>query len=287
MMIRSRMVRPMKPVDFYSLPHYYDILHEPGTPGEVDGLFDIMRRFVGSVRDPVWLEPACGTGRYLIEAARRGVHGIGFDIMPKMVEYANRRAESEGVEAKTEMFVADMRSFTRGRVDRPAHLAFNLINTIRHVNSDAAMLDHLDCVAKSLAPDGVYAVGISLCAYGQEPETEDIWTGKRGGVQISQVVNYIPAFGRNGNAARIERVISHLTVTRSGEEEHIDSSYGLRSYDREQWRKLIDESAMEIIATTDEHGEDFPEPVVGYIIYILRARQARSKTSRSRSPVSR
>jgi hypothetical protein len=272
----------MKPVDFYSLPHYYDILHEPGTPGEVDGLFDIMRRFVGDVREPVWLEPASGTGRYLIEAARRGVHGIGFDIMPKMIEYANRRAASEGVDSKTDMFVADMRSFTRVGLRRRAHLAFNLINTIRHVGSDAAMIDHLGCVAESLTPGGVYAVGISLCAYGQEPETEDVWTGKRSGVHVNQVVNYIPAFGRNGNAARTERVISHLTITQGGEEEHIDSSYGLRSYDREQWRALIGKSAMEIIATTDEHGEDFPEPVVGYILYILRARQARSTTSRSR-----
>lgn len=277
----------MKPVDFYSLPHYYDILHEPGTSAEVDGLLGIMRRFVGDVNEPVWIEPACGTGRYLIEAARRGVFGAGFDIMPKMVDYARDRADEFGVADRTDFFVADMRSFNKSRRLRPAHLAFNLINTIRHVTSDAAMLDHFRCIAESLAPGGVYAVGISVCAYGLEPETEDVWRGKRGGVEVNQVVNYIPAFGRNGNAARTERVISHLTVSGKGNEEHIDSTYGLRSYDREQWRALIDKSAMEIIATTDEHGMDFPEPVVGYIIYILRPRQARSTTSRSRSPDSR
>jgi cyclopropane fatty-acyl-phospholipid synthase-like methyltransferase len=270
----------MPNVDIYSIPHYYDILHAPGTASEVAGLLQIQDRFVGEVAEPVWLEPACGSGRYLRAAAKKGVRTVGFDLSTPMVEYAIEQAKREDVADLSRYFVADMRDFTKGRRLPKAHLAFNTINTIRHVSSDAAMLDHFACVAQSLAPGGVYAVGLSMCCYGHEPEAEDVWKGSRGGTTVSQVITYIPAFGRNGNAARVERVISHLTVTSKGVEEHIDSSYGLRSYDVQQWRELIDKSELEIVATTDEKGNPAPEPVIGYIIYILKPRET---TRRPRS----
>ncbi|MFZ4574521.1 MAG: class I SAM-dependent methyltransferase [Phycisphaerales bacterium] len=262
----------MANVDIYSIPHYYDILHTPGTATEVAGLAQIQDRFVGSVEEPVWLEPACGSGRYLRAAAKRGVRTVGFDLSEPMVKYAIEQAKQEGVAELSRYFVADMRDFTEGRRLPKAHFAFNTINTIRHVASDAAMLGHFACVARSLAPGGVYAVGLSMCSYGREPATEDVWHGTRAGTTVSQLINYIPAFGRNGNAARVERVISHLTVTTRGVEEHIDSSYGLRSYDVAQWRELLGKSELEIVATVDEHGVDTMEPEVGYIIYILRPR---------------
>lgn len=272
----------MPSVDIYSIPHYYDILHAPGTASEVEGLFAIQKRFLGKVDAPVWLEPACGSGRYLRGAAKKGVRTIGFDLSGPMIEYAKEEARREKVEKLSTYFVADMRDFTRGRKLPPAHLAFNTINTIRHVTSDAAMIEHFACVAESLAPGGVYAVGLSMCSYGQEPETEDVWRGKRGDTTVTQLINYIPAFGRSGNAARVERVISHLTVTRAGAEEHIDSSYGLRSYDVEQWRALVEKSALEIVTTTNEHGVDTPEPAVGYIIYIMKARALTRRPQSSR-----
>ena len=60
--------------DWYRLPAWYDILHAAGTAEEVDGLEAIASRWVRPAsRGPMrWLEPACGTGRYLRVIAGRG-----------------------------------------------------------------------------------------------------------------------------------------------------------------------------------------------------------------------
>jgi hypothetical protein len=165
-----------------------------------------------------------------------------------------------------------MRDFNRVRAVEPAHFAFNTINTIRHIGSDAAMLDHFECMAEALHPGGVYVVGISMVSYGNESPAEDLWKGSRRGISVSQVINYIPATGRRGHGSRTERVISHLTVMEEGRELHFDSTYGLRSYDREQWQKLIERSALQIAATINEQGEDMTVPEIGYILYVLKPR---------------
>lgn len=270
----------MPTVDIYSIPKYYDILHGPGTASEVEGLFRIQRRFVGDVAQPVWLEPACGSGRYLRAAAKKGVRAIGFDLSEAMVEYAAKEADREGVSAQTEFFVGDMRDFNVKRNVEPVHFAFNTINTIRHIGSDAAMLDHFECMAQALMPGGVYIVGISMVSYGNESPAEDLWKGSRRGVTVSQVINYIPATGRRGHESRTERVISHLTVIEDGHEVHFDSTYGLRSYDREQWETLIGRSKMQIVTTINEQGEDLPVPEIGYILFVLRPREEASLRGR-------
>ncbi|MBK7403044.1 MAG: class I SAM-dependent methyltransferase [Phycisphaerales bacterium] len=83
----------------YDDPEIYDILHAPGTRAEVDGLEAIEGRYVdrsrcGGARR--WLEPACGSGRYIREAARRGIEAVGFDLSPGMIEYARRHAGRGG-----------------------------------------------------------------------------------------------------------------------------------------------------------------------------------------------
>ncbi len=272
---------------FYSVPEVYDILHAAGTAGEVDGLEAIARRFVTQrpLSEQVWLEPACGSGRYLRVAAGRGRRVLGFDLSPGMVEYANSsiaaRVSGRSAVKKTSpmvdqaVYVADLTSFAgtlapvlaRGSVD----FAFNLINTIRHLSSDAAMLAHFEQMASVLATGGVYALGLSLSAYGFEIPSEDIWIGRRGRCEVRQVVQYLPATGA-GRGGRVERVISHLTVTRGARVEEIDFAYDLRSYDLSQWQRLVARSALELVGTVREDGSDFEVSEPGYAIFLLRAR---------------
>lgn len=257
---------------FYFMPLVYDILHEPGTAAEVRGLRNIARRFVTSKPSAArtWLEPACGTGRYLRAAARHGIRTIGFDLAPEMVSYAQSRVPS------ADIFRATMQSFARHVPKASVGFAFNMINTIRHLPSDRAMLEHFRDIARVLAPGGVYVVGISLTSYANEIPTEDIWIGKRGGIQVRQVVQYIPPESRRGPRARHEACICHMTITkRSGrrvEEEDLDFTYHLRCYNLEQWHKLIERSPLRVLATIDERGKDLPPAEPGYSIFVLTAR---------------
>lgn len=258
------------PTDFYSIPDLYDVLHAPGTAEEVGVLRAIQRRAVGNVRSPRWLEPASGTGRYLLEAAKHGVTCVGFDVSAPMVRYARARAARRSPARRPRFLLADMRDFDEGRRLGKFDFAFNPINTIRHLASDAAMRQHLGAMARVLHPHGVYAVGVSLCAYGAESPTEDVWHGERGSLRVAQVVQYVPPTGGRGEASRVERVFSHLTVTRRGEERHVDSSYALRGYDLSQWTALIARAGWVMEGATDSHGVPATPREPGYFVFLLR-----------------
>ncbi len=251
------------PQSFYADASVYDILHTPGTAREVDGLARIEARYVPAGSRGAWLEPACGTGRYLRVAARRGARVVGFDRSSGMVAYARQRQERLGLGGT--FFEADMTGFASGVRPR-CGFAFNPINSVRHLMSDAAMLEHLGQMAIALRRGGVYALGLSTCAYGLERESEDVWTARRGGTRVRQVAQYLPPVG-----SRRERVISHIDVETARGSRSIDSVYGLRSYSREQWRRLVGRSAMRVVGIVDEDGREMEEPVFGYAVYVLRA----------------
>ncbi|HYE61559.1 MAG TPA: class I SAM-dependent methyltransferase [Phycisphaerales bacterium] len=269
--------------DFYADPLVYDVLHAPGTAGEVAVLRRVARRFTAGRVSPLWLEPACGTGRYLIRGAKFGVRGVGFDLSEAMVEYARSRAREAGVGRRVRLRVASMESFVKacGLREGSVDFAFNLINTIRHLSSDAAMLAHFGEVARVLRRDGVYAVGLSLAAYGLESVTEDTWSGRAKGLSVTQVVQYLPpgsggGDARRGEGQRQERVVSHVTVRRrrrgGDEETHFDSTYALRSYNLRQWLTLIERSPLEIAGVVDSSGADAAAREPGYFVFVLRRR---------------
>lgn len=263
-------------VDFYSIPVIYDILHAPGTPAEFRSLRTLARRFAPrppSGKRPVWLEPACGTGRLLRAAAAHGVRAIGFDREPLMIAHARRLARK--AEHRPAFFVADMEAFDEGRRIPRVHMAFNLINTIRHLGSDAAMLRHFRAIERVLAPGGIYAVGLHMTAYGLESPTEEVWRGRAGPTRVIQVLQYLPPAGSRGESLRAERAISHVTMTQGGETEHIDSTYALRSYSLGQWLTLLDRSPLGIMAVTDHAGVDTRPHEPGYFVFVLVRRSER------------
>jgi SAM-dependent methyltransferase len=301
----------------YSDPEIYDILHWPGTVQDVRGLAKIATRWVApgatraSPRPPsLWLEPACGTGRFLIEAARQAREhdidrrAIGFDLSPAMIEYARAKAHALGVHDASRFFTGDMRRFAHELEPQSVSLAFNPINTIRHLMSDSAMLEHLEEIAKVLAPGGVYAVGLSVCDPGSELPTEDVWEGRRTHAdgtttRVKQVVQYEPPGWlaevemKRRSPARRERVSSHLMITRTppsgpsrrraaglarpskGPPEHVDhrdDAYWLRTYTRAQWATLVERSALRLIASVDEVGTPHDPGLSGYALWLLGRR---------------
>ncbi len=251
-------------IGFYADASVYDILHTPGTALEVDGLLAMHDRFVRSKRRAMVLEPACGSGRYLRVLGRRGVRCEGYDLDGGMVGYANDRLRALGVDGIARARVGSMTDdAARAGVFT---FAFNLINTVRHLGSDQEMDLHLSSTARSLAPGGVYALGLSTSAPGLEFPSEDVWSAKRGRVGVVQTVQYEPA----GEGSRDERVYSHVAVTTPKGVRHQDSSYTLRTYTQEQWLELIARSAMRLVCVVNEVGDEIDVPVCGYGIYILR-----------------
>ncbi|MFO0830878.1 MAG: class I SAM-dependent methyltransferase [Phycisphaerales bacterium] len=271
---------------FYADALLYDILHAEGTAHDARVIARLVRAH--GPRAPrgsalTILEPACGSGRYLLALAQRGHRAVGFDLESGMVRYARTTAKAAGVQASVLAFVARMEDFRVPPAWR-AHGAVNLINSIRHLGSDRAMAAHLRSVRAALLPGGVYVVGLGLCAYGLESETEDVWRGGRTleGVRtrVTQTVQYLPApqgGARSSRAAlREERVISHMVVTRgagpSASERHIDSTYTLRSYNLAQWLAVVEHAGWEVLAVTDQDGLPMKPSEPGYFLWVLRPR---------------
>ncbi len=255
---------------FYADPVVYDILHGPGTADEARVLETIARAMTGADGDAElhFLEPACGTARHLRRLAKNRHRCTGFDLSESMIEDARRRVERAGLRDRVDLFVADMTDFA-AQVGRKADAAFNLINTIRHLPTDDAVLAHLEQTAACLKKRGVYIIGTSVTDYDLEMPSEDTWTGGRGACRVTQTVNYLPP---EDAASRTETVLSHIRVATPEHEDHRDSVYHLRTYNLEQWTDLIGRSAVRIDAVLDDLGEPMDPPTLGYALFVLRPR---------------
>jgi len=251
-------------IGLYEDPAIYDILHEPGTLSEVRTLERVWKRVSGdSPRNA--FEPACGTGRYLSRLASRGWTVSGFDSDSAMVEFSRVKLRKRHARVWQGRFDKFGNKIGKGSIG----LAFCLINSIRHVASDAEMIRHLKLMRRVLAPSGVYAVGISLSAYGLEAPTEDVWTGTRRGISIKQVVSYTPAQGGSRPSERGERVDNVLEIRRGSRTEIRSSSYTLFSYSREQWENVINRSGLRVIGMVNEFASKFDPGRIGYAIWLL------------------
>lgn len=275
---------PIAERDLYAMPMVYDMLHARGTAAEVDGLERIAARFSRSrARRLTWLEPACGTGRYLRVLAGRGARAIGFDGSEAMIAYARRRVAGQPRQCRPRLVVAEMERcgslLPAGSVD----IAFNLINTIRHLPTDAALRAHLSGMRRLLRAGGVYLVGLSLTAYGLEGPSEDVWRAVRGRCRVRQVVQYVPPTSRR---QRDEQVYSVVEIRRGrSQPELICSRYALRCYDRAQWEEQVARAGLGVLGVVDEAGRDVPAVEPGYVIYVLG--RAASDVQRDRQEIGR
>lgn len=265
----------------YEDPAVYDTLLAPGTARELDALWRVARRCTWpparapwlltkrpSPTAPRWLEPACGTGRLLRLAAARGLRAIGFDREPAMVAYAREAIARRGLGRRAHVFHAELTDFSDAVAPASVDFAFCTLNTLRHLPADAALLAHLDQVARVLRRGAVYAVGLSFTRYGQEAPDEDVWTARRGGLKVTQLATYLPPDAAAGRARR-ERVISHLVVTARGGEEHRDDAYDLRCYDERQWESVLRRSPLRRLESFAADGRPLAGRILPYQIEVL------------------
>ncbi|MBU8871820.1 MAG: class I SAM-dependent methyltransferase [Gemmatimonadales bacterium] len=281
----------------YADPMIYDILYTPGTWREINALERIEAEFARRLgqrldSDRLWFEPACGSGRYLRTAARRGRRIAGYDIDPAMLDYARKRGTRMG-NSTLQIFQADMADFQNpakavGIPTRGVDFAFNPVNSIRHLKSDGEMLNHFEQMAALLRPGALYVVGLSLTDYKELQPEEDYWTGTRGRCRVNQLVNYLPPEQgvKLGRSKQLERVISHLTVERNrGTVDHFDHAYDLRCYDRRQWSTLIRKSALDLVGSFDALGRPAPDHLLPYQLDVLVKNEGDPIGNRSINPM--
>ncbi len=249
----------------YDYPKYYDLLFGSDWKAEFDFL---QACFQKHARRPVrrLFEPACGTGRLMARFAAAGYEVAGNDLNEKAVAFCNARLVRHGLPPSAT--VADMADF---RLRRKVDAAFNTINSFRHLASQRAAEDHLQCVAAALAKGGVYVLGFHLTPTGNPVGDEESWSARRGHLAVNSHMWSI----RLDRRRRRERVGMTIDVYTPTKQFCLAEEMTFRTYTAGQFRRLLKRIVrLELAETYDfSYDADRPVPVDGAtedVVYVLR-----------------
>lgn len=252
----------------YDHPKYYDLVFGADCAAETRFILGCAEAFLSRPAKH-FFEPACGTGRLLYALARRGFSVDGLDLNPKAVEFCNERFARH--ELPHRAFVADMSDF---RVRRKCDVAFNTINSFRHLPSETAARNHLLAMARAVRVGGVYLLGVHLTPTTVPPSEGESWSARRGHL----TVNTHMWTNNRDPKKRVERFGIRFDIHRPSGSFRIEDELVLRSYTKRQMDALIRHSGLwESIATYD-FGYDLDDPITvddssEDVVYVLRRRR--------------
>jgi SAM-dependent methyltransferase len=255
-------------VNSYDYPQYYDIAFQAYTRREADFIEAACRKYCAFDARRL-LEPACGSGRLVTELAARGYQVTGFDLSQPALSYLRRRLARRRLHAET--FEADMSDFC---LSRPVDAAYSTVNTFRHLLTEHAARGHLECIAESLRPGGIYVLGLHL--YPPDGDVEDVWcwTEQRGETKVTVTLHVL-----NTNVRpRIVDVRVCLLVRRASTELHLRHEFPLRTYTARQFRRLLRSVGSLELCDIYDFRYDIEQPFplnaeMAYSMFVLRRQQ--------------
>ncbi len=252
----------------YDHPKYYDLVFGADCAAEVKFILGCGEKFLA--RKPQrFFEPACGTGRLLFSLARKGYDVGGLDLNPNAIDFCNQRFARHKLPPPG--FVADMADFS---VRRRYDIAFNTINSFRHLSSEAAARAHMECMGKAVRIGGLYLLGIHLTPTTVPPSETESWSARRGHLSIN---THMWTNSRD-TKQRIERFGIRFDVHRPSGSFRIADELVLRSYTPKQMNRLIESAGCwETIASYD-FGYDLNGPIevdasTEDVVYVLRRKK--------------
>ena len=256
---------PIVQESIYDHPKYYDLVFGADCAPESRFIVAVAERY-GLGTPQRMFEPACGTGRLIDFLARRGYDVSGLDLNPHAVEYCNARFRKRGLPDVA--FVADMADF---RVRRKCDVAFNTINSFRHLGSERAARDHLRCMGQATRKGGLYLLGVHLTPVEVPPSETESWSARRGHLSIN---THMWTIERN-RRSRVERFGIYFDVHRPSGSFRIVDQLILRSYTPAQMNRLIASSECWQTIETFDFGYDVEDPVevdgaTEDVVYVLR-----------------
>jgi SAM-dependent methyltransferase len=214
---------------WYDHPEYYDLSLRDETPMEADFIEAAGRKYCDfPVRRLV--EPACGSGRLVVEMAARGYQVTGLDLNEKALDFARQQLKKRKISA--EVLQEDMTAFN---LPQAADAAFCLLNSFRHLLTEAAARSHLQAVARNLRPGGLYLLGLHLVPPDAFDNAIERWQTRDGQLRISTDLRVTATDRRR----RVETLQVSLLVRRGERVWRFRGKFDLRLYTASQIRKLL------------------------------------------------
>lgn len=258
---------PLETLDesIYDHPKYYDLVFGADCAAEIKFITRCAHLFSEHTPERMF-EPACGTGRLLYWLAKKGFDVGGLDLNPRAVDFCNARFRRHDLPEPA--FVADMADFT---VDRPYDIAFNTINSFRHLGTEKASRQHLRCMGRAVRAGGLYLLGVHLTPTEVAPSETESWSARRGSLSIN---THMWTNSRD-KKSRIERFGIRFDVHSPSRSFRIVDELVLRSYTPAQMRRLITSSGCWEVVETFDFAYDVDEPIevdasTEDVVYVMR-----------------
>lgn len=257
----------METVDesIYDHPKYYDLVFGADCAAELKFIRDCNKRFMKGLAKRMF-EPACGTGRLICRLAREGYEVGGLDLNAKAVDFCNSKLAKKGFPASA--MVADMSDFT---VKKKYDLAFNTINSFRHLGTEKAARGHLRSMAGAIRVGGLYLLGLHLrCTEANQSETES-WSARRGNLAVNTHMWTI----ERDVPGRVERFGIRFDIHTPLKQFRINDVLVLRSYTDGELRRLVKAAGGWAIEETYDFGYNVNLPIdvdgtCEDVVYVLR-----------------
>lgn len=249
----------------YDHPKYYDLVFGADCAAELKFIKDCNDRFMKG-RAKRLFEPACGTGRLIYRLAKQGFEVGGVDLNPKAVDFCNQRLVKHGFPQSA--FVGDMSNF---EVKKKFDLAFNTINSFRHLDSEKAAKGHLRSMAGAVRVGGLYLLGLHVrCTEANQSETES-WSARRGNLAVNTHMWTI----ERDVPGRVERFGIRFDIHTPLRQFRINDVLVLRSYTDGEMRRLVKAAGGWQVEETYDFGYNVQAPIdvdgtCEDVVYVLR-----------------
>ncbi|MEX0820493.1 MAG: class I SAM-dependent methyltransferase [Pirellulaceae bacterium] len=251
----------------YDYPQYWDLAFRSETKLEADFIEDACKKYCDFPAKRL-LEPGCGGGRLVVEMAARGYDLTGFDLSKPSIQYLQRRLVRRKLAAQAVM--ADMTTFVpRRKFDA----AFCTFNTFRHLTTEDAARRHLESIAESLRPGGIYILGFHLLPPDADEECIERWSAKHGRTKVTMTLRVLD-FDRG---TRLETIRFSLRVRSGKRDLKLQSDYQYRIYTAAQFQRLLHDVPRFELCDVYDFWYDIDDPLqlsneLGDAVFILRKR---------------
>lgn len=255
-------------ITLYNLPKYYDIAFSRDVTGEIEFYINCFKKYC-SFDVKTILEPACGSGIFLINFPKYGYHITGYDISPKMVEYAKEKIEKAGCSDKTRVLLGDMVTM---KFNPQFDAAITPLSSLGYLQSDKEITSHLKAMSESLRKGALYIVEISCACddINNEKAPDETWFAERDGTKIE--ATWRPYYYDKENKMR------HIDFRMKGQDNgrmfEFQEEHKLRLWLYEDFKKLTQEAGFKIAAIYNQKFQLVPKDSritgeLGALYYVL------------------
>lgn len=214
--------------------------YELDKPSISDEVLQCYLNYAKDVKGP-FLEPMCGTGRFLIPFLERGFKIEGFDSSPYMLDICQKKCEAKGLkaslkEASFETFNSD---HSYGLIFIPSG-SFGLLTSIEEVNSA------LKVISDSLWQGGKFIFEIeTLKAAKSESQTAlrecFLKKGHDSKIILKTKAHYDPI-------SKIETTVCHYELWEDGKKKLIETEdFKVKLYDFDEIDPLLDNHNLKVL----------------------------------------